>query len=86
MDKAKIKKTERIFYWVMLALLVLTLGALLLHYYQDLAIGYVAVLALLALISSALHRACLNRISGKTLFGRKLGEKKKNAKKNKNGK
>lgn len=83
MDKAKIKKTQRILYWAMLVLLLLTVGAFLLHYYKDLAIGYVVVLALLALICSALHRACQNKITGKTLFGRDLNKRKKKDKKNK---
>ena len=77
MSKETLKKLERITFYIMLALLLLTIAALLLHLKEIIGIGLSGFFALAALICSAVHRACVNRISGKTLFGKKLGEKKK---------
>ncbi|MBR6555234.1 MAG: hypothetical protein IKT90_03370 [Clostridia bacterium] len=77
MSKEKLKKLERITFYVMLALLLLTIAALLLHLKEVIGIGLSGFFALAALICSAVHRACVNRITGKTVFGKKLGEKKK---------
>ena len=77
MSKEKLKKLERITFYVMLALLLLTIAALLLHLKEVIGIGLSGFFALAALICSAAHRACVNRITGKTVFGKKLGEKKK---------
>ena len=85
MSKEKLKKLERITFYLMLVLLLLTLGAYFLHTKKLIGLGYSGILAFLALVCSAVHRACLNRITGKTLFGRKLGEKRrKKAKKSNN--
>ena len=77
MSKEKLKKLERITFYVMSVLLLLTIVALLLHLKEIIGIGLSGFFALAALICSAIHRACVNRISGKTLFGKKLGEPKK---------
>ena len=77
MSKETLKKLERITFYIMLALLLLTIAALLLHLKEIIGIGLSGFFALAALICSAVHRACVNRISGKTLFGKKLGENKK---------
>lgn len=77
MSKETLKKLERITFYIMLALLLLTIAALLLHMKEVIGIGLSGFFALAALICSAVHRACVNRISGKTVFGKKLGEKKK---------
>ena len=77
MSKEKLKKLERITFYVMLALLLLTIAALLLHLKEVIGIGLSGFFALAALICSAVHRACVNRITGKTVFGKNLGEKKK---------
>ena len=77
MSKEKLKKLERITFYVMLALLLLTIAALLLHLKEVIGIGLSGFFALAALICSAVHRACVNRITGKTVFCKKLGEKKK---------
>ena len=77
MSKEKLKKLERITFYIMLALLLLTIAALLLHLKEVIGIGLSGFFALAALICSAVHRACVNRITGKTVFGKKLGEKKK---------
>lgn len=77
MSKEKLKKLERITFYAMLALLLLTIAALLLHLKEVIGIGLSGFFALAALICSAVHRACVNRITGKTVFGKKLGEKKK---------
>ena len=80
MSKETLKKLERITFYVMLALLLLTIAALLLHMKEIIGIGLSGFFALAALICSAVHRACVNRIAGKTVFGKKLGEKKKKSK------
>ncbi len=76
MTKEKLKKLERITFYIMLVLLLLTLVAYFLHTKKLIGLGYSGISAFLALVCSALHRACMNRISGKTLFGRKLGANK----------
>lgn len=84
MGKEKLKKLERITFYIMLILLLLTLGALLLYSKKIIGLGLSGFLALAALICSAVHRACMNRISGKTLFGKTLGQQpQKRAKKSK---
>lgn len=77
MSKETLKKLERITFYIMLALLLLTVAALLLHMKEVIGIGLSGFFALAALICSAVHRACVNRITGKTVFGKKLSEKKK---------
>ena len=83
MSKEKLKKLERITFYIMLILLLLTVAALALHMVEKISLGVAGFLSLAALICSAIHRAFQNRISGKTVFGKKLGEKaqKKNKKK-----
>ena len=77
MSKETLKKLERITFYIMLALLPLTIVALLLHLKEIIGIGLSGFFALAALICSAVHRACVNRITGKTVFGKKLDEKMK---------
>lgn len=77
MSKENLKKLERITFYLMLILLLLTIAALLLHMKEIIGVGLSGFCALAALICSAIHRACVNRITGKTVFGKKLGEKKK---------
>jgi hypothetical protein len=48
-----------------------------LSFKEIIGIGLSGFFALAALICSALHRACMNRITGRSLFGKKLGEKKR---------
>ena len=56
--------------------LLLAVAALALHMAGKTSLGVAGFLSLAALICSAIHRALQNRISGKTLLGKKLGEKK----------
>ena len=77
MTKETLKKLERITFYAMTLLLLLTLVALFLSFKKIIGIGLSGFFALAALICSALHRACMNRISGRSLFGKKLGEKKR---------
>ena len=81
MSKEKLKKLERITFYIMLILLLLTVAALALHMAKKISLGIVGFLSLAALVCSAFHRAFQNRISGKTLFGKKLNEKKQKKKK-----
>ena len=76
MSKEKQKKLERITFYIMLVLLLLAVAALALHMAGKTSLGVAGFLSLAALICSAIHRALQNRISGKTLLGKKLGEKK----------
>ncbi len=77
MGKEKLKKLERITFYIMLVLLLLALGTLFLYTKKIIGIGLSGFFALAALICSAIHRACMNRMTGKNVFGKKLGEKKR---------
>lgn len=82
MSNEKLKKLERITFWLMVILLLLTISALALHASGFIGLGLGGFFAFFALICSAVHRACQNRISGKSLFGKKLGAKKKSSQNN----